>query len=429
MISVEEAQETILSKIGRLGRERVHLANAMGRVLAEDVTAPSPIPPWANSAMDGYAVRAADVVAATREDPATLRVVDELAAGFVSAKTVGPGEAIRIMTGAPVPGGADAIVMVESTEREKEGEVRVLAPVPKGESIRLEGEDVRAGEKVFESGAWLTPAAIAMLAGVGKGFVYVYRRPRVAILATGDELVELDCEPGVGQIFNSNSYALAAQVREAGGEPHLLGIARDNAGDLESHLRGALGMDAVLTSGGVSVGDFDLVKGTLGDLGSEMHFWRVRMKPGKPMAFGTLQGCPVFGLPGNPVSTMVSFELFVRPSLLKMQGWAKIHRPKVGARLLHPLQKSPERRHYVRAAAAYEDEGWTVKAVEAQGSNIIHSMVRANALIVFPEFETSLEAGSRVQVILLDGDSALGARPLPGGGPGALVSAGAGSNC
>ena len=431
MISVEEAQETILSQIGRLGRERVHLGDAMSRVLAEDVTAPNPIPPWANSAMDGYAVRAADVAAATREDPATLRVVDEVAAGSESAKTVGPGEAIRIMTGAPVPGGADAIVMVEMTEREREGEgeVRVLAPVPKGESIRLEGEDVRAGEKVFESGAWLTPAAVAMLAGVGKGFVYVYRRPRVGILATGDELVELDCEPGVGQIFNSNSYALAAQVREAGGEPHILGIARDNAEDLESHLRGALGMDAVLTSGGVSVGDFDLVKGTLGDIGSEMHFWRIRMKPGKPMAFGTLQGCPVFGLPGNPVSTMVSFELFVRPSLLKMQGRAELHRPKVEARLLHPLNKSPERRHYVRAAVAYEDEGWTVKAVEAQGSNIIHSMVRANALIVFPEFETALEAGSRVQVVLLDGDSALGARPLPGGGPGALVSAGARSNC
>ncbi len=417
MISVEEAQDAILKRIPRLGRERVHILAALGRVLAEDVVAPRPIPPWANSAMDGYAVRAADVAGASGENPVTLRVIEELQAGFEASRAVGPGEAIRIMTGAPIPEGADAVVMVELTEPGGEGETRILQSVPGGEAVRPAGEDVEAGERVFEAGSRMGPAAIAMLASIGRAQVLVHQRPRVAILSTGEELVDLDQMPGVGQIYNSNSYALAAQVREAGGEPILLGIARDNAEDLELRLREGLSADAVLTSGGVSVGDFDLVKNTLGDLGNEMHFWRVRMKPGKPMAFGTLNGKPVFGLPGNPVSTMVSFELFVRPSLMKMQGHAGLHRPKVEARLIHPLKKSPERRHYVRAVASYEEGEWTVRAIEAQGSNIIHSMLRANALIVFPEYETDLSAESQVQLILLEEDSALGAQPAFAAGP------------
>ncbi|MBT5946957.1 MAG: molybdopterin molybdotransferase MoeA, partial [Nitrospinaceae bacterium] len=351
-----------------------------------------------------------------------LRIIDELQAGFESDKTVGPGEAIRIMTGAPIPGGADSVVMVELTERDDDSEVSILQSVPEGEAVRLAGEDVEAGERVFEPGAYLQAASSAMLASIGRAHVYVHRRPRVAILSTGEELVEVGQEPKVGQIFNSNSYALEAQVREAGGEPLLLGIARDNAEDLERHLRDGLAADVVLTSGGVSVGDFDLVKDTLGDLGNEMHFWRVRMKPGKPMAFGMLQGRPVFGLPGNPVSTMVSFELFVRPTLMKMQGHSAIHRPVVSARLLHALSKSPERRHYVRARAVYEGEGWSVNAVEAQGSNIIHSMVRANSMIIFPEYETELEAESQVRVLLLDSGSALLGGLSSGEGPGALMA-------
>lgn len=422
MISVEEAQESILSNIHPLGRERVHISDAQGRVLAEEVVAPRPIPPWRNSAMDGYAVRAGDIAAAAKENPVKLRIIDELQAGFESDKTVGPGEAIRIMTGAPIPRGADSVVMVELTERNGDSEVSILESVPAGEAVRLAGEDVAAGERVFEPGAYLQAASIGMLASIGRAHVYAHRRPRVAILSTGEELVEVGQEPEVGQIFNSNSYALEAQVREAGGEPLLLGIARDNAEDLERHLRDGLAADVVLTSGGVSVGDFDLVKDTLGDLGNEMHFWRVRMKPGKPMAFGMLQGRPVFGLPGNPVSTMVSFELFVRPALMIMQGRSAIHRPLISARLLHALSKSPERRHYVRARAVYEDGDWTVNAVEAQGSNIIHSMVRANSLIVFPEYETALEAESRVRVLLLDSESALLRGLSPGEGPGALIA-------
>ncbi|MEK6710261.1 MAG: gephyrin-like molybdotransferase Glp, partial [Nitrospinota bacterium] len=333
------------------------------------------------------------------------------------------GEAIRIMTGAPIPRGADAVVLVEETEKAGKDEVRVFLAVPPGEAVRVAGEDVKAGETVFSAGVRLNPAAVGMLANLGRSTVYVHQKPRVAILSTGDELVDLGETPRAGQIYNSNSYALAAQALEAGGEPILLGIARDNAEDLQRHLRDGLSADLVLASGGVSVGDFDLVKGALGGLGGEMHFWRVRMKPGKPMAFGTLQGKPVFGLPGNPVSTMVSFELFVRPALLKMQGWKSLFRPRVVARLLHPLRKSPERRHYVRAVAARREEEWTVQAVEAQGSNILHSMVRANALVVFPEFETELRAGARVQALLLEEDSALAEAPGQPAGAGTLVPA------
>lgn len=424
MISVEEAQQAILFRIQPLGRARVPILEALGRVLAEDVHSPRDIPPWPNSAMDGYAVRSQDVAQASRERPETLRVVDEVRAGIESTRTLGPGEAIRIMTGAPIPRGADAVVLVEETEKAGKDEVRIFLAVPSGEAVRVAGEDVKRGTKVFSAGVRVNAAAVGMLANLGRPAVYVYQKPRVAILSTGDELLDLGEVPAAGQIFNSNSYALAAQVLEAGGEPIQLGIARDTAADLERHLRDGLGADLVLTSGGVSVGDFDLVKGILGGLGSEMHFWRVRMKPGKPMAFGTLQGKPVFGLPGNPVSTMVSFELFVRPSLLKMQGHRRLFRPRVEARLLHPLSKTPERRHYVRAVATRTEEEWTVQAVEAQGSNILHSMVRANALVVFREFETDLAAGSKVQTLLIEESSALADEPEQVTGAGALVSAG-----
>ncbi|MCE2452750.1 MAG: molybdopterin molybdotransferase MoeA [Nitrospinae bacterium] len=408
MISVEEARNSILEMIHPMGRERLGLLDCPGRVLAENVQSSRPVPPWNNSAMDGYALRAEDVLGASRETPKTLRVIEEIQAGVMATRTLGPGEAIKIMTGAPIPDGADAVVLVEETERISEDEVHIFLAVRKGEAIRLAGEDVKPGETVLSHGTRLGAASAGMLANIGRARVYVYQK----LLATGEELVDLGDAPGVGQIFNSNSYALAAQVLEAGGEPVLLGIARDNAEDLTRHINDGLAADLLITSGGVSVGDFDLVKSTLGGLGNDMRFWRVRMKPGKPMAFGVLNDKPVFGLPGNPVSTMVSFELFVRPSLLKMQGHENLFRPSVEARLLHPLTKSPERRHYVRAIVHRDGEEWTVQAIEAQGSNILHSMVRANALVVFPEYETELAAGSRVKVILL------GETPSRGGYPG-----------
>ncbi len=405
MISVEDAQRAILEFIQPMGRERVGLLNCLGRVLAEDVRSLSPIPPWNNSAMDGYALRAEDVRNATRKTPRKLKVIEEIQAGVIAGHKVGPGDAIKIMTGAPIPDGADAVVLIEETERISSDEVHVFFEVQRGEAIRPSGEDVKIGETVLAEGMSLGPASVGMLANIGRASAYVYQKPRVAILATGEELIDLGDVPRVGQIFNSNSYALAAQVIEAGGIPTLLGIARDNPEDLKRHINDGLVADLMITSGGVSVGDFDLVKSTLGGLGNDMRFWRVRMKPGKPMAFGTLNGKPVFGLPGNPVSTMVSFELFVRPALLKMQRKKRLFRTTVEARLLHPLTKSPERRHYVRSVAYREQGGWVVRAIEAQGSNILHSMVRANGLVIFPEFETELATGSRVQVILLNESS------------------------
>ena len=402
MISVEDAQKSILEMIRPMGRERAGLLNSLGRVLAEDVHSSRPVPPWNNSAMDGYALRAEDVRGATRESPRSLRVIEEIQAGVMATRDARPGRGHQDHDGrAHSRRGADAVVLVEETERISEVEVHVSLAVREGEAVRLAGEDVKPGETVLAQGARLGPASLGMLANIGRARVYVHQKPKVAILATGEELVDLGDTPDVGQIFNSNSYALAAQVLEAGGEPVLLGIARDNAEDLTRHINDGLAADLLITSGGVSVGDFDLVKTTLGGLGNDMRFWRVRMKPGKPMAFGVLNGKPVFGLPGNPVSTMVSFELFVRPSLLKMQGHENLFRTMVEARLLHPLTKSPERRHYVRSIV-YRDGGeWAVRAIEAQGSNILHSMVRANGLVVFPEYETELAAGSRVQVILL----------------------------
>ena len=413
MISVEEAQKFILDAVRPMGRERAGLLSCLGRVLAEDVESPRPVPPWDNSAMDGYALRSEDVRGATREAPGKLRVVEEIQAGVMARRRVGAGEAVKIMTGAPIPEGADAVVLVEETERISDAEVSVFLGVGKGEAVRRAGEDVRAGEIVLREGMSLGAAAVGMLANVGRPSVYVRQRPRVAILATGEELVDLGDSPAAGQIFNSNSYALAAQVLEAGGEPVPLGIARDNAEDLTRRVNDGLAADLLITSGGVSVGDFDLVKSTLGGLGNEMRFWRVRMKPGKPMAFGMLNGKPVFGLPGNPVSTMVSFELFVRPALLKMQGRKKLFRPTLEARLLHPLSKSPERRHYVRSIVHRSGDAWDVRAIEAQGSNILHSMVRANGLVIFPEFQTALAAGSRVRVVLLD--EALDEKPVAEG--------------
>ena len=402
MISVEDAQRLILEVIRPMGRERLGLLDCSGRVLAEDVQSARPVPPWNNSAMDGYAVRAEDVRGASRETPRTLKIIEEIQAGVVASRTLGSGEAIQIMTGAPMPDGADAVVLVEETERISDDEVHIFLAVREGEAIRLAGEDVKPGETVLAHGTPLGAASVGMLANIGRARAYVYQRPKVAILATGEELVDLGDAPDAGQIFNSNSYALAAQVLEAGGEPLLLGVARDNPEDITRHINDGLAADLLITSGGVSVGDFDLVKSTLGGLGNDMRFWRVRMKPGKPMAFGVLNGKPVFGLPGNPVSTMVSFELFVRPSLRKMQGHSNLFRARLEARLLHPLTKSPERRHYVRAIVYRAGEEWTVQAIEAQGSNILHSMVQANALVVFPEYETELAAGSRVQVILLE---------------------------
>ena len=402
MLSVEEALERVLSAFHRLEAERVPILEALGRVLAEDVCAGEDIPPYANSSMDGYAVRAADTTGASRETPARLCIVGEVAAGHVSEAEIAPGAVIRIMTGAPLPPGADAVVKVEDTEAQGE-EALILAEAPRGQYVRPAGEDVRRGELALEQGKLIRPQDIGMLATLGRREVLVTRRPRVAILATGDEVLEIDAPLTPGKIRNANSYSNGAQVLRHGGVPILLGIARDSVEDLTAKIRAGLeqDVDLFLTSGGVSVGDFDVVKDVLAAEG-EISFWRVRMKPGKPLAFGQIDGVPVLGLPGNPVSVMVSFEVFVRPALAKMLGMADWKRTTVEAVLMDNVKRKDSRRHYVRVRVEQHDGEHRAYLTGGQGSGILSSMVKANGLAIIPEDWDHAAGGVRVQVMLLD---------------------------
>jgi len=402
MLIVEQALEQVLKEFHPLEPERVPILQALGRVLAEDVHADADIPPYANSSMDGYAVLAADTAGASRETPIHLHVVDELAAGYVSETVVTSGTTIRIMTGAPIPPRADAIVQVEETRTVGE-RVEVFTTVQVGQFIRPAGEDVHRGERVLSQGTLVRPQEVGMLATLGHKAASVIRRPRVAILATGDEVVAIDAPLTPGKIHNANSYSNAAQVIRYGGIPILLGIARDRERELTEKIRAGLaqGVDLFLTSGGVSVGDFDLVKKVLAAEG-EISFWRVRMKPGKPLAFGHIGGVPVLGLPGNPVSVMVSFEMFARPALLKMQGRTDWERPVVAATLMNAVTHKDSRRHYLRARIEAQDGEYRAYLTGEQGSGILSSMVKANGLAIIPEEWTHAPAGARVQAILLD---------------------------
>lgn len=403
MISVEEARERVLAGVGRLEPERVGLIEALGRVLAEDVVSDIDVAPFDNSAMDGYAVRAEDVAGASEATPVRLAVVEHVPAGAFPTRPVGPGEATRIMTGAPMPEGADAVVMVERTREEDGGAVAVImAPVKPGENVRRKGEDVRAGEVVLHAGEVVGPAAVGLLASVGCAEPLVYRRPRVAIVATGDELVDVTEKPGPGKIRNSNSYSLTAQVLAAGGEPHVLGVARDDVASTEALLSRAPEFDLMVTTGGVSMGDYDVVKGVLERLG-EMDFWKVAMRPGAPQTHGRIGSTPFFGLPGNPTSTMVGFELFVRPVLRKMAGHTALDRPRHPVTLVHDVKKKPDRRYFLRARVERDGSGGYVARLSgAQSSAMLTSMHRANALLVLPEGESQFAAGSVVECIRLD---------------------------
>jgi molybdopterin molybdotransferase len=410
MLTVEQALERVLSAFRPLEPERVDILDALGRVLAEVVRAGEDIPPLANSSMDGYAVLAADTAGASVDHPTRLRVVGEIAAGYVPQTEVMPGTAVRIMTGAPLPPGADAaatasavaVVKVEDTTSDQDW-VDITVEVPPGNYVRPAGEDVRRGERVLPKSTRLRPQEIGMLATLGHGQVLVHRRPRVAILATGDEVVEIDRPLTPGKIRNANSYSNAAQVLAHGGVPLLLGIARDSVDDLTAKIRAGLeqGIDLFLTSGGVSVGDFDLVKDVLAAEG-DLAFWRVRMKPGKPLAFGHIGGVPILGLPGNPVSVMVSFETFVRPAIWKMLGRADLARPTLNATLMNEIAHKDGRRHYVRVCVEERDGKYRAHLTGGQGSGILSSMVKANALAVIPEEWDHAPAGAQVEVMLLD---------------------------
>ncbi len=395
-VSVAEARELILAAVPALGRETVGLERATGRVLAEEIRADHTIPPEDNSAMDGYALRAADAATAST----LLRVVDDLPAGRRSARALGPGEAARIMTGAAIPAGADAVVMVEDTEVLGE-QVRVRRPPALAQHIRRAGSDVRPGMLVASPGDLLRAPLIGMLAALGRTQVSVRARPRVAVLATGDELVEPDRLRDDGRIASSNSYALAASLREIGAEPVYLGIAPDEPDEIAARFRAALACDAVISTGGVSVGDRDWIKQVLAGLGGQMRLWRIRMKPGAPLAFVTVGERPVFGLPGNPVSTLVTFEQFVRPFLLCMMGHTRVYRPVEQAILDETYEKPAGRAHFVRVTLERRAGVLHARPTGEQTSNILLSMVRADALAFVAEEVTRVPAGERVPVQLL----------------------------
>jgi molybdopterin molybdotransferase len=395
VLSVEQALEKILGRVTPLETERVDLLDALGRVLAESVVSGREIPPWPNSSMDGYAVRAEDA----RASGVSLRVVAQVAAGTLASATIGPGEAARIFTGAPLPSGTDAVIPQEDVHAQ-EGTVVLGRAVRRGEFVRPLGEDVRAGASVLAPGHVIGAAEVGLLATLGYTGVRVHRRPRVAILSTGDELADLGTEPGPGQIANTNSYSLMAQVLEAGCRPINLGVARDDVESTRTRLRWGLTADLLISSAGVSVGEFDFVKEALTALGAELHLWRVSMRPGKPLTFGSLEGRPVFGLPGNPVSAMVTFELFVRPALRKLAGHTELTRPIVQAQALAPMPNPGSRRGYLRVTLAPIDGGYGARLTGDQGSGILTSMVRAHALAVVPP-ETTVQTGEPVDVIVL----------------------------
>lgn len=411
MISVEQARAFILSHFRPLEPEIVTLLDALDRVLAEDIVSDLDIPPFANSAMDGYAVRAGDIAGASLREPVTLRVAGEVAAGHEPTTRVEPGTAIRIMTGAVLPPGADSVVRFEDTSEAvglkatgKDSErVDVLARVERGTNVRAAGEDIRRGQTVLRRGTVVRPPEIGMLASLGRADVSVHRRPRVAILATGDELVPLGEPLTPGKIRNSNEYANAAAVVRAGGIPIQLGIARDSVADLTAKIREGIARhaDLFITSAGVSVGDYDIVKDVLNTEG-QMQFWQVSMKPGKPLAFGTVGGVPLLGLPGNPVSANVSFEVFARPAILTMLGKTRFDRPSVEATLQEPVHNTAGRRNYIRVIVDKNAEGYTARTTGEQGSGILTSLVRANGLLVMPEDQLQIAAGSRVRVYMLD---------------------------
>ena len=401
MIALEEALQRILDAIRPIGLEKIPILDALGRVIGEDIVAPRNLPPKDNSAMDGYALRGRDTRGASRQSPVFLEVIEDIPAGSIPGRIVGERQAARIMTGAPIPDGADAVMRMEDTE--KDGlKVRIFAEAAEGQDIRRAGEDVTRGEKVIARGDILRPAEIGMLAALGRSFIPVYQRPLVAVLATGDELVDLDETPSPWQIISSNSYAIAAQILECGAIPLQIGIAKDTREDLTAKLASAMRADLILSSGGVSVGDYDLVKDIMKEVGNRMQFWQVAMRPGKPLAFGALNDVPLFGLPGNPVSSMVSFEQFVRPSILKMMGHHNLFRRTVAAELREAIRKTKGARHFIRARVTFEAGRYCAVTTGEQGSGILKSMVQANGLIVLPEDVTSVRVGETVMVQLID---------------------------
>jgi len=408
MISMHEALDAVLAAIRPLDAEEVPLLQTFGRAAADRIISPEDVPPFANSAMDGFAVSGAELEAGRRE----FRVTVDIPAGRFVSDPVGPGDAARIMTGAPMPPGVDTVVQVEHTS--VDDDVMIVEQVPpQGANVRRAGEDVTVGDVLFERGARLGAAETGLLAAVGVERVRVARRPRVAILATGSELVAAGRPLQPGQIRNSNSFTAYGQVAASGADPILLGIARDDVEETRRLMAAALENDVVITSGGVSVGDYDFVKQVQEELGVERRFWGVATKPGKPLAFGVRGDTLVFGVPGNPVAAMVSLEMYVRPALLALQGRPDVYRPWFFARAAEPVLRTKDRTEARRCRLTHEEGALAFTTTGPQGSGILSSMSGAEALFFVPPGYPGGDAGEELLVMLLDGSSAE-RPPFPG---------------
>jgi molybdopterin molybdotransferase len=413
VISVDEALEKVLERIDTLEAEESDVLSCLGQVLVEDVSSPINIPPRDNSAMDGYAVRAVDTRGASQKSPRFLRVIETVTAGATPRREVKAGEASRIMTGAPMPEGADSVVKFEDTDEAKRwgspketGEIGILVEVEPRAEVRRTGEDISAGSLVLRKGTVIRAAEVGVLASLGRSRVMVIHRPVVAILATGDEIADITQPLPEGKIYNSNSYSLAALVRRYGGIPQLLGIASDSEDSLRAKLRLGQEADMVITSGGVSLGDYDVVREVLAKEG-EIVFWRVREKPGKPLAFAVIRdrgdrNIPLFALAGNPVSAMINFELFVRPAILKMMGKKNFNKPTVEAVVEDDIKNSDGRRVFTRAIVEKRAGKYFARLTGPQGSGMLSSMALANGLVIVPENKPGVKRGDVVKVMMLD---------------------------
>jgi len=419
MISVEEAQDKLLDVVNVLGKEAVPILDSIGQVIAEDIYSEITVPPLDNSAMDGYAIQSTDTIGVNSEIPRILRVIDTVAAGSISEIVVVPGTAIRIMTGAPVPQGADTVVQFENTDEVQRrenaseqpiSEIGILHETEPGLNIRRAGEDISKGSLILTQGTLIRPAEVGVMASLGISDVKVISRPVVAVLATGDELVEVGKPLPPGKIYNSNTYSIAAMVKRYGGIPLILGIALDTEESLTNALHQGLEADMFITSGGVSMGDYDVVKDVLAREG-EINFWTVRMKPGKPIAFGTINGrdktgtlkkIPHLGLPGNPVSTMVTFEIFARLAIYKMMGKKTLAKPEIEATLEGRIRNRDGRRVYARGVVEKRGKQYFVRPTGPQGSGVLTSMSLANGLAIVPEDQSEAQEGDTVRVVMLD---------------------------
>jgi molybdopterin molybdotransferase len=408
-LTVDNALSLVLSRVVVLSPESVPLFDSLGRVLATGIQADISLPPFANSSMDGYAVRAEDVSTASSDAPVPLRVKGDIPAGTVSSVVLASGTAARIMTGAPLPSGADSVVPVEDTdepwrdpERPLPGTIEIRRAVKPGDYIRHPGEDIQQGDEILSAGRVIRPQEIGVLASLGIARVSVIKRPKVGILSTGDELVDVSEPLGPGKIRNSNGYAQTAQVIALGAEPLFMGVARDDEVDVRKRLHLAIeqDVDLLVSSAGVSVGAYDVVKNVL-EKDGDVAFWRVRMRPGKPLAFGNYHGIPFIGLPGNPVSAMVSFERFVRPAILKMAGHSRLDRPTLPVTVVENIN-SDGRENYLRAVVSREGNDYFAKTTGGQGSHIMTSLVHANALLIVPEGVVQVAAGEKLQALMID---------------------------